>query len=65
MPEVSSVRTKAIKLLLFPALIEDFCHGPFLAHLGAIAVTWRAAGNWDFPKAGLVVLIAAAFAGEG
>lgn len=32
MPEVSSVRTKAVKLLLFPVLIEGFCHRPVLAH---------------------------------
>lgn len=49
MPEVSSARTKAIKVLLFSALIGGFCHGSFLACLCAIAVTWRAAGNWDFP----------------
>lgn len=65
MLEVSSIRTKTIKLLLFPALTGGFCDRPFLAHPGTIAGTWRAAGNWGSPKAGLVVGIASALAGEG
>lgn len=64
MLKVPSGRTKAGNSLLLPVPIEGFWGGPFPAHAGAIAVSWRAAGNWDFSKASLVVSIAAALAGE-
>lgn len=64
MLKVPSGRTKAGNSLLLSVLIEGFCGGPFLAHPGATALSWRAAGNWGFSKASLVVCIAAALAGE-